>query len=76
MIKVEQTQVFSDWLANLKDATARARIITRIQRIASSGNFGDVEPVGEGVSELRFHIGPGYRDRGIGSISSREGLKL
>lgn len=61
MIKVEQTQVFSDWLTNLKDVSARARIITRIQRIAASGNFGDVEPVGEGVSELRFHIGPGYR---------------
>ena len=61
MMKVEQTQVFSDWLTNLKDVSARARIITRIQRIAASGNFGDVEPVGEGVSELRFHIGPGYR---------------
>ncbi|MFC6197171.1 type II toxin-antitoxin system RelE/ParE family toxin [Ponticaulis profundi] len=61
MIKVEQTQVFSDWLTNLKDVSARARIITRIQRIAASGSFGDVEPVGEGVSELRFHIGPGYR---------------
>ena len=38
----------------------RARIIHRI-RSAELGNFGDSTPVGEGVSEMRIHVGPGYR---------------
>jgi putative addiction module killer protein len=44
----------------LKDIHARARIMVRIERL-SSGNPGDVKPVGEGVSELRVNYGPGYR---------------
>jgi len=51
---------FDAWLANLKDKVARARITLRI-RSAEHGNFGDCEPVGEGVSEMRVHVGPGYR---------------
>jgi putative addiction module killer protein len=48
----------SEWLRAIKDKQAQARI--RIQRLAT-GNFGDCEPVGDGVSELREHFGPGYR---------------
>ncbi|MBK9574427.1 MAG: type II toxin-antitoxin system RelE/ParE family toxin [Rhodoferax sp.] len=51
---------FDAWLASLKDKVGRARIIHRI-RTAEHGNFGDCEPVGEGVSEMRVHFGPGYR---------------
>lgn len=51
---------FDAWLAALKDKLGRARIAHRI-RSAEHGNFGDCEPVGEGVSEMRIHFGPGYR---------------
>jgi putative addiction module killer protein len=51
---------FDAWLAALKDTLGRARIVHRI-RSAEHGNFGDCEPVGEGVSEMRIHFGPGYR---------------
>ncbi|MBU2754503.1 type II toxin-antitoxin system RelE/ParE family toxin [Acidithiobacillus sp. CV18-2] len=44
----------------MKDKVDRARIAHRI-RSAEHGNFGDCEPVGEGVSEMRVHVGPGYR---------------
>ncbi|HET8636662.1 MAG TPA: type II toxin-antitoxin system RelE/ParE family toxin [Acidobacteriaceae bacterium] len=52
--------MFSLWLRGLRDAQARARIAARVRRLAF-GNPGDVRPVGEGISELRIHYGPGYR---------------
>ena len=55
-----RTDDFDAWLSGLKDNVARARIAHRI-RSAEYGNFGDCEPVGEGVSEMRIHVGPGYR---------------
>jgi putative addiction module killer protein len=51
---------FVEWLEGLNDRQARARIEARLARVAV-GNFGDVEPVGEGVMELRIDWGPGYR---------------
>ncbi|MGX5832010.1 type II toxin-antitoxin system RelE/ParE family toxin [Mesorhizobium sp. 43Arga] len=60
MIEVRKTDEFTDWLKRLKDIRAKARIQTRIDRV-ELGNFGEVEPVGEGVSELKIHYGPGYR---------------
>jgi putative addiction module killer protein len=54
------SEEFGAWLSTLKDKIGRARIIHRI-RSAEHGNFGDCEPVGEGVSEMRIHFGPGYR---------------
>ncbi len=60
MIEVRQTDLFANWLRKLRDEQARARIQIRIRRL-SLGNFGDVKPVGEGVSELRIDYGPGYR---------------
>src|SRR5574337_49456 len=60
MIEIRKTEVFAQWLDGLHDIQARARILVRIERLAA-GNPGDVEPVGEGVSELRINYGPGYR---------------
>jgi putative addiction module killer protein len=60
VVEIRQTDVFSTWLRKLRDHKARARILIRIRRL-SLGNFGDVKPVGEGVSELRIDYGPGYR---------------
>lgn len=51
---------FERWFTGLKDNKGRARIITRLDS-AALGNFGDARPVGEGVSEMRIHTGPGYR---------------
>lgn len=48
------------WLDGLRDLRARARVQARLERLAG-GNPGDVEGVGEGVSELRINYGPGYR---------------
>lgn len=60
MIEVRQTEVYARWFNKLRDRAARARINVRIRRL-SLGNLGDVRPVGEGISELRIHYGPGYR---------------
>lgn len=60
MIHIQTTQTFDVWFANLKDKRAAARIQACIDR-AEDGNFGDCEPVGKGVSEMRIHFGPGYR---------------
>lgn len=51
---------FAEWLRSLRDKAAQARIRVRLQQV-QTGNFGDCEPVGEGVIELRVHVGPGYR---------------
>lgn len=55
-----QTEIYRSWFAGLRDVQVRARVDARIRR-AQLGNFGDVEPVGEGVSEMRIHFGAGYR---------------
>lgn len=60
MLELKQTETFRDWRERLKDQRARALIASRLDRMAH-GHFGDVAPVGEGVSELRIHHGPGYR---------------
>lgn len=60
MLVFEATDVFKDWLFSLRDQRAKARILARV-RSAEFGNLGDCSPVGEGVSEMRIHYGPGYR---------------
>jgi putative addiction module killer protein len=57
---LEQTSAFSRWLKSLKDLQAKAAIVLRLKQV-QAGHLGDVKPVGSGVSELRWHLGPGYR---------------
>ena len=60
MFEIRQTDQFAGWLRSLRDARAAAKIAQRLVRL-QSGLFGDVKPVGGGVSELRVDYGPGYR---------------
>lgn len=60
MIEVRRTDEFITWLRGLRDLQAQARIIVRLRRV-EEGDFGDAKALGEGVSELRFTFGPGYR---------------
>ena len=56
----EGNEPFTNWLHRLNDKQGRARIATRLLRL-EQGSYGDREPVGEGVWELRLFFGPGYR---------------
>lgn len=60
MIEIKQTETFRKWRYQLKDDRARGLIASRLDRL-SFGHAGDVESVGQGVSEMRIHYGPGYR---------------
>jgi putative addiction module killer protein len=57
---INKTDRFLDWIDGLKDQKGRARILSRIVA-AEAGNFGDCAPIGDGISEMRIHYGPGYR---------------
>ena len=56
----DATELVTEWLNNLRDKQAQARLRVRLRRL-EAGNFGDCDPVGEGVFELREHVGAGYR---------------
>jgi putative addiction module killer protein len=60
MFEILTTDEFDRWLSDLADERARTKIASRVARLCF-GNAGDVKPVGEGVSEMRIHHGPGYR---------------
>lgn len=56
MVTIQQTDKFARWLTGLRDQRAKQKIATRLQRL-KFGHFGDVEPIGSGLSELRIHEG-------------------
>ena len=58
--EIEKTEMFDKWLKKLRDRKAVFAITKRLDR-AIAENFGDVTPVGEGISEMRIFVGPGYR---------------
>ncbi len=51
---------YAEWLADLRDARAKAKVIIQVDKM-ELGLFGDSQPIGDGLSELRVHYGPGYR---------------
>lgn len=60
MYEVRKTAVFEAWLQGLQNEALQLRISARFKH-NERGNFGDWKMVGEGVGELRYHFGPGYR---------------
>jgi putative addiction module killer protein len=60
ILDLQQTETFRKWRAKLRDDRARVMMTSRLDRLAY-GHAGDVQPVGQGISELRIHHGPGYR---------------
>ena len=60
MYKIEKTDDFDKWLRKLKDLRAKAKILFRIQKIENEEHFGDCEPVGNGIRELKIDFAKGY----------------
>ena len=60
MLTLKPLPEFTEWLDGLADAAVRGLVVARMKRL-ERGLMGDVEPVGEGVSELRIHVGAGWR---------------
>ena len=60
MFSIKTLPEFTEWVDNLSDASVRGVVAARIKRL-ERGLMGDVEPVGDGVSELRIHFGAGWR---------------
>ncbi|MFZ4437515.1 MAG: type II toxin-antitoxin system RelE/ParE family toxin [Syntrophales bacterium] len=60
MFSIKPLPEFTEWLDGLQDVAVRSTVVARIKRL-ERGLMGDVEPVGEGVSELRIHVGGGWR---------------
>ena len=60
MFPLIRSSVFDEWLSGLSDRRGKARILARLTS-AEKGNFGDCEPIGEGVSEMQLHPGAGYQ---------------
>lgn len=61
MYYIEKTTEFDKWLRKLKDLRAKAKILFRIQKIIIDEHFGNCEPVGQGIRELKIDYGKGYR---------------
>ena len=61
MYVIDKTSEFDKWLLKLKDLRAKAKILIRIQKLEKDEHFGDCEPVGEGITELKINYAKGYR---------------
>lgn len=61
MYFIEKTAEFDTWLRKLKDQSAKAKILFRLQKLEQEEHFGDCKPVGNGIREPRIHYAKGYR---------------
>ena len=61
MYILEKTTEFDKWLRKLKDLRAKAKILFRLQKIEDDEHFGECEPVGNGIRELKINYAKGYR---------------
>ncbi|WP_187478128.1 type II toxin-antitoxin system RelE/ParE family toxin [Amniculibacterium sp. G2-70] len=61
MYFIEKTAEFDKWLRKLKDTRAKAKVLFRIQKLEKDEHFGDYEPVGNGIRELKINYAKGYR---------------
>jgi putative addiction module killer protein len=61
MYFIEKTAEFDKWLTKLKDLRAKAKILMRIQKLEQDEHFGECEPVGDGIKELKVNYSKGYR---------------
>jgi putative addiction module killer protein len=61
MYFIEKTAEFDKWLRKLKDLRAKAKILMRIQKLEQDEHFGECEPVGDGIKELKVNYSKGYR---------------
>jgi putative addiction module killer protein len=61
MYFIEKTTEFDKWLRKLKDLRAKAKILMRIQKLQQDEHFGECEPVGDGIKELKVNYAKGYR---------------
>ena len=61
MYFIEKTTEFDKWLRKLKDLRAKVKILLRIQKLEEDEHFGDCNPVGDGIKELKINYAKGYR---------------
>lgn len=60
MFSVKPLPQFTEWLDGLSDVVVQGAVASRLDRL-SLGLMGDVSALGDGVSELRIHVGAGWR---------------
>jgi len=61
MYFIEKTSEFDKWLRKLNDLRAKAKILFRVQKLENDEHFGDCNPVGSGILELKINYAKGYR---------------
>ncbi|MCX6157211.1 MAG: type II toxin-antitoxin system RelE/ParE family toxin [Ignavibacteriae bacterium] len=61
MYFIEKTEDFDKWFKKLNDLRAKAKILVRLQKLEKEDHFGNCEPVGEGIRELKINYAKGYR---------------